>query len=247
MECWLQVDILPQPDDFTCGPTCLDAIYRYYGDGLELEQIIADVPQLVGGGTLAVYLACHALRRGYEATIYTYDLHIFDPTWFQLEPAELARRLQAQKSCKKSTKLHKASDAYLEFLTRGGKLRFEDLSTDLIRSYLDRATPILTGLSSTYLYRTAREFGPNCDQDDTRGDPSGHFVVLSGYDQAKRQVLVSDPLLTNPLSGKNKYWISSDRVIGAILLGIMTYDGNLLIIRPRANKERIHADSNRRQ
>ena len=37
--------------------------------------------------TLAVLLGCHALRRGYEATIYTFNLQVFDPTWFE-EPTD---------------------------------------------------------------------------------------------------------------------------------------------------------------
>ena len=80
METRLEFDILPQPDNMTCGPTCLHALYRYYGDELPLETVIEEVESLEGGGTLAVLLACHALRRGYDATIYTYNLKVLDPT-----------------------------------------------------------------------------------------------------------------------------------------------------------------------
>ena len=89
METRLSVDILPQPDDTTCGPTCLDAIYRYFGDPLPLEQVIAEVPHLKEGGTLAVWLACHALHRGYSAKIFTYNLQMFDPTWFSTSKVDL--------------------------------------------------------------------------------------------------------------------------------------------------------------
>jgi hypothetical protein len=65
----LQLAVLPQPDYTTCGPTCLQAVYEYYGDSLPLEQVIAEIDPLPGGGTLAVSLACHALERGYTATI----------------------------------------------------------------------------------------------------------------------------------------------------------------------------------
>src|SRR5207244_2038397 len=80
METRLKLDILPQPDDTTCGPTCLHALYRYYDDELSLDTVIDQVQSLEGGGTLAVLLACHALRRGYDATLYTYNLQLFDPT-----------------------------------------------------------------------------------------------------------------------------------------------------------------------
>lgn len=248
MESRLTVDMLPQPDDFTCGPTCLHAVYRYYGDELPLEQVVAEVPRLSDGGTLDVLLACHALRRGYRARIYTYNLQIFDPTWFVPGVPDVAERLRAQRAAKPSPKLHVATDAYLEFLQLGGQLRFKDLDTALVCKYLNRGVPLLTGLSSTYLYRSAREFGPDLADDDIRGVPSGHFVVLCGYDRLEREVLVADPLLSNPVSGSNQYLVSVDRVICAILLGIVTYDANLLIIEPRhPPKQGRHADSHHRQ
>ena len=60
----LDLEIELQPDDATCGPTCLQAVYRYYGDLESLEDVIAEVPQLETGGTLAANLAIHALKRG---------------------------------------------------------------------------------------------------------------------------------------------------------------------------------------
>ena len=63
METKLEVEILTQPDDFTCGPTCLHALYQYFGDEIPLEQVIREVQFLEGGGTLDVLLANHALKR----------------------------------------------------------------------------------------------------------------------------------------------------------------------------------------
>ena len=65
----LHLDILPQPDDSTCGPTCLHAVYRYFGDYVPLPVMVAEVPQLETGGTLASLLGLHALRRGYRARL----------------------------------------------------------------------------------------------------------------------------------------------------------------------------------
>jgi hypothetical protein len=234
LETRLKLEILPQPDDYTCGPTCLHSVYRYYGDEVSLEQVIAEVPHLEDGGTLDVLLACHALRRGYQAKIFTYNLQLFDPTWFSEVdgPVDLRERLKEQARYKRSPKLAIATEAYLEFIDRGGQVRFDDLTTALIRKYLSRGVPVLTGLSSTFLYRSAREHGPRLEFDDIRGVPSGHFVVLCGYDAQHREVLVADPLLSNPITGSNQYLVSIDRVICAILLGILTYDANLLIIVP---------------
>jgi hypothetical protein len=249
METKLRVEILPQPDDFTCGPTCLHALYRYFGDELPLERVIGEVPVLENGGTLDVLLANHALARGYSARIFTYNVQMFDPTWFNREGVDLAERLRLQMVHKDSERLRIATEAYLLFLRRGGELRFEELTTALVRKYLSREIPILTGLSATYLYGSAREFGPEGQADDVRGKPAGHFVVLCGYDRETREVLVADPLRKNPLSDTHQYTVSIDRVICAVLLGILTYDANLLIIEPR-HKRRLQinrANSHRRQ
>lgn len=230
----LALTVLPQRDDSTCGPTCLEAIYRFHGDHVPLEAIVDDVVAVPGGGTLAVWLACHALRRGYAAEIYTYNLHLFDPTWFEGR-RDLAERLRAQKRHKRSRRLAQATAGYLEFLELGGRLRFRELNGRLVRGILNRGQPILTGLIATYLYECAREDGD--DYDDVRGVPTGHFVVLSGYDRAERTVSVADPLRDNPRFADQYYEVGMDRLIGAILLGVLTHDANLLVIhKPDASQ-----------
>jgi len=227
----LPVDILAQPDEVSCGPTCLHAIYRYWGEQESLNEVIARTQWLEQGGTLAVFLACDALRKGYKATIYTYNLLVFDPTWFSHPQLNIAACLEAQLREKSDARLQHATRGYLEFLRLGGQLRFKDLSRYLIRGILRRKLPILTGLSSTYLYRTAREFGPDDTPDSIRGYPAGHFVVIAGYDREHRTFLVADPYGTNPYS-PTAYWMNVDRVVAAILLGIVTHDANMLVIQP---------------
>jgi hypothetical protein len=229
----LQLDMLPQPDDFTCGPTCLHAVYRYYGDEVPLDELIAQVPKSPSGGTLDVHLANHALRRGYRATIYSYNLRVFDPTWFVPHEVDLASRLREQAAAKGEhwPMLRHLTAAFLEFLQLGGRLRLVDLGAPLLRRYLRRGVPILCGLSATYLYRRAREFGPDDVEDDVRGEPQGHFVVLCGYRPRTQSVLVADPF-ANPLAHGRHWEVALERVVGAIFLGVLTHDANLLLIEP---------------
>ncbi len=232
MKAAIPLNILPQPDDTTCGPTSLHTVYTYYGDEITLQQVIDEVEYLEDGGTLGCMLANHALDRGYQATIYTYNLNIFDPTWFGHERFFIKNKLELQSQHKKDPKLQVASKAYTRFLDGGGTLKYEVLKPSLIRRYLNKRMPILTGLSSTYLYGSMREHGENMDYDDLRGEPSGHFVVLNGHDKTKRTISVADPLHTNPLGEGPIYETEIDRLINAILLGIVTYDANLIVITP---------------
>lgn len=235
----LDLEILSQPDETSCGPTCLHAVYRYFGEDIALGDVIKSVQTLSGGGTLAVNLANDALRRGYEALIYTYNLTVFDPTWFEGRPVDLAHRLRAQAREKGDPKLVEATGAYLEFLELGGELEMEDLTPGLLRRWLAQERPILTGLSATFLYRCAREVGDTqLHGDAIRGHPTGHFVVLCGWDSEERKVCVADPLEDNPRFQEHIYWLPVERVINAILLGVLTYDGYLLVLDPPAERAR---------
>lgn len=244
METRLTLQISPQPDETTCGPTCLHAVYRYYGDDIELERVIQESAKLKEGGTLAGWLGCHALKRGYEATIYTWNVQVWDPTWFRPGARPLSESLRLQMAAKDSPKLHLSSLAYLEYLDLGGQVRMVDLTADLIRKYLKKEIPILAGLSATWLYQAPREYGPKCVNDDIRGLPAGHFVVLCGYDRETRSVLVADPLYPNPLAKEEEHYyvVDMDRLVSAILLGILTYDSKLLVIQPRKGERSAHPD-----
>jgi len=239
MDTLLDFDINKQPDNTACGPTCLHAVYRYYNDSISLQEVITGVSLMEEGGTLAVYLACHALRRGYKTTIFPYNLQIFDPTWSAIPRKEIAARLRRQLSFKKDMPgFELVTNAYLEYLELGGQLKFEVMTASLIRRYLKKSIPILTGLSATYLYDEAREYDTGSDftYDDVRGESTGHFVVLTGYNRDDRSVSVADPLKKNPIASSRYYSVSIYRLVCAIMLGILSYDGNLLIIQTKKRK-----------
>jgi hypothetical protein len=198
-----------------------------------LARVVADIRTLDAGGTLDVFLANHALRRGYDVTIYTYNVDLFDPTWFALSNEEIRARLAAQAKVKPWARLQAATPGYDEFLRLGGKLKLRDLEPSLLRKFLKRGTPLITGLSATYLYRAVRDIPETNADDDVRGEPVGHFVVLTGYRRDTREILIADPQRVNPLVGSRYYAVRVQRLIGAIMLGIMTYDANLLVIEPK--------------
>src|SRR5919106_281681 len=112
----LPIETLPQPDETTCGPTCLHAVYRYWGETEPLAQVIERNYRMEHGGTYAVYLACDALRKGYRATIYTYNLLVFDPTWFTQKDVDIAERLERQLEVKmERRRFQQVTPGYLEF------------------------------------------------------------------------------------------------------------------------------------
>ena len=61
----------------------------------------------------------------------------------------------------------------------------------------------------------------------------GHFVVLAGFNSNRRTFLVADPYQPTPYGPSPAYWIGLERVMGSILLGIVTHDANLLVVHPK--------------
>jgi hypothetical protein len=229
------IDVRQQPDDVTCGPTCLQAVYALHGLHLPLDRVIESVRNLDHGGTLGVMLGLDALERGFAATLFTYNLEIFDPSWFGRSPRNLVRDLRRRREVRADPQMQVAIDAHIEFLERGGDVRHRELTPDLLAKVVRRGSPPITGLSATYLYGCQREVfdGRASHYDDVRGEPVGHFVVVSGVDPATGAFRVSDPSQDNPLHGSGTYWVSPHRLVGAILLGVTTYDGNILIVEPK--------------
>ena len=265
-----------QPNDETCGPTCLHAIYNHYGLPLSLDEIISQVERGYSGGTLAPFLGKHALNLGFSTTIYINNLDIFDPTWFSHQghaKTDLLNKLKAQMQHKKDKGLVQSSQAYQDYIERGGIVKFRTINTPLLKFYFDKQLPILTGLSATYLYRCPRErYTPDGVgiYDDIHGTPCGHFVVLCGYDDLHRRIVIADPAQENPLSHDNylteqttepeadfynvtflrnapavekilkaygffeaDFKTQDGLMINAIMLGVLTYDANLLIVQPK--------------
>jgi hypothetical protein len=226
------LDITPQPDELSCGAASLHSLYRYHGLELPFERIRAEIPRLPGGGTLAVFLGCHALRLGFKATIYTCDLQTFDPTWFATPDIDLSAKLEEQLDTKKDAFLRIPTAAYHEYLTLGGEIRMEDMNLELLVDLLQQFGPVIAGLSATWLYRCARERQEDMVEDDIAGHPTGHFLIIRGVDAESRHARVADPYLHHPYPGSHDYEVSVHRLISAILLSILTFDAKLLVLQP---------------
>lgn len=222
-----------QPDDVTCGPTCLLQVLHYYEDRRTFAEVAASIDRNPDGGTFAAILGNSALRFGYEATLYPFGLRVFDPTWFELDRASLMAKLLARADVSPKRKVKKAARAYATYLELGGKLRFTELSPKLLVSILAREHPVLCGLSSTWLYRHPREQPDTMMDDDVGGEPQGHFVVICGYERRGEEFLVCDPWSQAPFGESGRYTVPAHRLVNAILLGDVTYDAVLLEVAPR--------------
>jgi len=230
----LDVPRFEQPDDVTCGPTCLAKVYAYYGYPRAVDTIVGETPRNPDGGTLAVSLGLSALRNGFRPTVYPFGTRVFDPTWRSLRRRPLMAKLEQRLAATDSRRQARAVEAYLVFLGEGGVVRFHEPTTKLLVRILRGRDPILTGLSATFLYETPRERDDRYD--DVRGDSVGHFVVVSGYYPRTKRFAVTDPFRNVPMSRTGRYLVPGERLLSAILLGDATYDAVLLVLGRRRRR-----------
>jgi hypothetical protein len=238
----LPVPGFQQPDDVTCGPTCLRKIYHFYGYDLPHGELLGEIDRNEDGGTLAVHLAISALKRGFGARIYSYDLRIFDPSWASLEADLLRDKIEERLAYLKEAKAARCARAFIRFLKMGGEMAFDELTPALLKAILNRNHPILAGLSATHLYKMPRErHHPVTHElldDDIAGEPIGHFVVVSGYQHWGRQFSVRDPSAhIPPTTEDGRVLVDAQRLTNAILLGDLTYDAVLLELWPNEEVE----------
>src|SRR3954468_21617588 len=100
----LDLHVSKQPDDESCGITCLQAIYDYFDYPTSLGKLKHEIEHWQTGGTVAVNLARHALTHGFKAEIHSYNIKIFDPTWSNLNAKDLSLKLKKRQRKIRSNK-----------------------------------------------------------------------------------------------------------------------------------------------
>lgn len=217
---------------FTCGPSALQQILAYYGVKKSLNEILKNF-KMYEYGTWDFDLLSYVLRLGFKAEITTYNLDIFDPTWFKLSRKKLIKKLKSR--LKYAKPFHKQGiRSCIRFLELGGRIRFKIITEKIIKDYLRKKIPVIACFCFTALWKCKRAYskktkkGYKSISNDIRGVPEGHFIVISGY--AKDKFFVTDPSYNIPVSKTGKYSVPIKDLIAYIL---MKDYGNICVIKPK--------------
>lgn len=237
-----EFEIPKQTDGVSCGPTSLYAVYRHYGLDVTLEQVSKDVERMPNQGTLDAFLGIDALKRGMTATIVSSNIGVLDPSWKGMEGDALAAKLESYRNTMNAAGKYTeatVADAYARFVRMGGVLQVMsamptqtcckvNIPCGFTFNKFDENLPAICGLSYTALFHETREDDATNEVTDM-GRPVGQFVVVTGkpcwdyYD------------IADPWDGPRgqHYSLCYDELDRAILLGTLTNDGGILIVKPK--------------
>lgn len=202
-----------------CGPYALKQIFAYYGDDIDIKEIIKKTKARIDYGLWLSSIISLAKERNYKINFHTNSLKALDFSWERLSSKKIVQKLKRRlKSKKKQVVNYKG---FIEYFSKGGKVDFRPITKELVKKYLDKKIPVLISVNSTYFYKRKRKYKDKFD--DIKGSEVGHFLVIAGYD--KNRFYVVDPNFTAPKNGK--YWVKQDYlIVSTLILG-----GHVIILR----------------
>jgi hypothetical protein len=212
-----------------CRSAALAQVLNYFGDPSSSKDISNYCTKSTKFRDWDYLLGLYAISRGFNATIHTRSISIFDPTWFKICRSDLLVKLS--KKVENLSDLSARAEGFkkfeleakrvIEFLNAGGDLNFSPFSINCMNSYLDKKIPIITTFTGPLLYGLPKEtFG---QADDIGGDPWKHSLVISSY--SKENFRVVDP---SKIKGR-RYDVKADSLLDSMI----RYDSNFLAVFPR--------------
>lgn len=222
----LNVPFIKQPEE-ECAPTALAQVLKYYGTEPNLEEIIHSSKSVFKGREWDYMLGNYAISKGFNVKIHTRSLSIFDSTWFDLKKDALLLKLGEiishytlmEKKFIGYNKLLLEAHSATKFLKSGGIIDFSAFSKELIIDYLKKDIPVIATFTAQLLYKTKKEYKD--EDNDTKGEPWKHTIVISGFLKNKFKIVDSAEFQPN-----GKYLVN----INVFLDACIRYDSNLLVL-----------------
>ncbi len=181
-------------------------------------------------GTSLGHVASYFLSLGFETTIHTTDIQIFDRSYKDKSNDELIQSLLLRRKYIKHSGYDDQAmdvifDGYTSFLANGGKIVFPIIDADYLCRLLESG-PIFAVVSYNFLNDSPKnkydELKLDYVPDASVGNPATHAVIINGV--KGEQFHIVDP---DKKYGGNR-WISSSLLIASLYLAETDYD-NLLI------------------
>lgn len=228
---------IPQQEEADCVQACAAQILSHFGTKKSVSEIKAEVPVFVDShgtklGTSIGHVAVYFLSLGFEVTLHTSDVVLFDTTWKQLSKQELVARLQDRAANLTHAiygrdAIQAITDGFVQFLQRGGMLVQAVVDEKYLVQLLTEG-PVYAVVNYQFLYDKPkyRFVGDTLEDDPVRGDPSTHAVLITGYKNGLFCLL--DP---NAEFQVAEQWVAASKLIASYYLADVNLDPILITLR----------------
>lgn len=186
----LNVPILRQSEGSKdCGPICVSMILRYYSIIRDPAQVTEEIRSFdkdmvlpKDSFTYMPQLGSYFIKQGFKAEIVTFSPYLFVQKDKEIVSIldRLTRFYNDVKDKPVSDEIKRPAKYFVDFIKRGGNVTVKIPDEADIRSELASSRPILTGLTSNFLYPKQKDPGFNF-----------HGNVITGIDD--KYVYVNDP------------------------------------------------------
>lgn len=185
-----------------CVQASASQILSYYGIHKTIMDIKKEVPvyidsQGINRGTSLGHIAAHFQKLGLSTILHTSDVILFDPSWKKIDSTNLITKLKARlphlvHGWYDKTTLTLIVDGYIQYLNNGGQIIFPIIDIPYILKYLKQG-PIYMTVSYNVLNQCSKyDFTKIDTQDDLKGLPSTHAIVISGYSNGTFDIVDPD-------------------------------------------------------
>lgn len=123
-----------QADRFDCVQASGVSFLSHYGVQKTLQEIKKEVPVFINSkgkelGTAIGHIAKYFLQQGFDVTLHTSDIEIFDQSWQNLSSEKLSSKILERQSHLKHAlyeydALSVICDGFVQFLKEGGNIVF---------------------------------------------------------------------------------------------------------------------------
>jgi len=216
----IDVPVFKQSNELGCGPTALSMILNFYGIKLYEQDILKKVKiirdkKLKKYGTFMVELALFARKLGCDVHCSSYSLELYRPEMILLRKEKLTRKILNILAKTKNQTHKRILQSTIDLMKAGGKFKLEMPSLNKVREFLNHKIPVMLAVKSVILFEKGRL------------SSSGHFIVLTGYDQNKFYY-------NDPWDGKRKE-ISSEKLFFALSNNVIHSSAYLIAARSPSN------------
>ena len=191
-EAKLKVPLLRQGEGTNdCGPTCVSMVLNYYSIKNDVNQLTKDIRKIDkkmklpdDSYTYVPQLGLYFLKQGFKVEIVTFNPFLFTYNdHLNVNPIKSLKAFHERVKNKKkvSVEIKRPAKFFIDFIENGGKVVVKIPDEKDIRTEIEHRRPMITLLTSRFLYKQEKKSGFNF-----------HANVITGIDE--KYVYVNDPL-----------------------------------------------------